>query len=280
MIPVIYLNSFSSEEKEWFCSDVTDWLLHVMEKIPYEEEDCVYKTIGIACGKERYTYQFENLDALTEESVSGAYNEIYDFIEEKLSETDLGQTAGNEKTATSVEVSELSEETVQYYLSLEPECTDTNAGVEYRMIGVDRACGSSYYALIGVENGDNLVMVNADPYLGSGGAAMWITFLDDGQTGFSCLSYSGGSYGSLYRTEDGGKSFEEVIYPSPKIKLPDGTYYNPFVMPEKVYEEGEVLCMEAGQGPNGDYYGENGFASGLYESKDRGKTWKYVRELP
>lgn len=35
---------------------------------------------------------------------------------------------------------------------------------------------------------------------------MWITFLGDGQTAFTCLAYSG------------------------------GTWYNPFVMPEKIYE--------------------------------------------
>lgn len=170
-----------------------------MEKIPYEEEDCVYKTIGIAYGKERYTYQFTNLGTLTEESVSGAYNEIYDFIE-KLSEADRGQAAGIKKTDNSLDVSKLPEETVQYYLSLEPECTDMSGKTEYRMVGVDRACGSSYYALIAVEAGEELVMVNTDPYLGSGGASMWITFLEDGQTGFSCLAYSGGN--SLY----GGRS--------------------------------------------------------------------------
>ena len=94
-----------------------------------------------------------------------------------------------------------------------------------------------------------------DPYLGSGGGAKWISFLEDGQTGFSCLAYSGGAYGSLYRTGDGGKSFQEVQYPSARAVLSDGTYYNPFVMPERVYEEAGKLYMEAGQGRTGTITG-------------------------
>ena len=174
----------------------------------------------------------------------------------------------------------VSQEQMEHYLSLEPECTDTGAeGVEYRMIPVDRACGSSYYVFLSVER-DQVLTCNPDPYLGSGGAAKWVTFLEGGQLGFSCLAYSGGSYGSLYRTENGGKTFQYIEYPSAEVELSDGTIYNPFVMPERIYEEDGVLYMEAGQGPDGDYYGEMGFCSGLYESKDQGKTWIYIREIP
>ena len=174
----------------------------------------------------------------------------------------------------------VSQEQMEHYLSLEPECTDTGAeGVEYRMIPVDRACGSSYYVFLSVER-DQVLTCNPDPYLGSGGAAKWVTFLEGGQLGFSCLAYSGGSYGSLYRTENGGKTFQYIEYPSAEVELSDGTIYNPFVMPERIYEEDGVLYMEAGQGPDGDYYGKMGFCSGLYESKDQGKTWIYIREIP
>lgn len=37
--------------------------------------------------------------------------------------------------------------------------------------------------------------------------------------------------------------------------------------------------MEVGQGADGDYYGEEGFCMGLYESGDNGKTWNYVKEI-
>lgn len=153
-------------------------------------------------------------------------------------------------------------------------------GGEYRMVPVDQAAGSRYYVLLFVAaDGKTAEIVNTDPYLGMGGAAKWIHFLDDGKTGFTCLSYSGGAKGAFYRTADGGKTFREVSYPSAKIKLPDGTYYNPFVMPEKVWEEDGILYMEAGQGADGDYYNQDGFCHGLYHSDDRGVTWSYDKEV-
>ena len=50
-------------------------------------------------------------------------------------------------------------------------------------------------------------------------------------------------------------------------------------MPEKVYEKDGKLYMEVGQGADGDYYGDEGYCNGLYESSDDGKTWKYVGEV-
>lgn len=148
---------------------------------------------------------------------------------------------------------ENSQALLDHYLSIEPSCTFvTEDGLEYRMVGVDRALGSSFYVLIGVEEqGRKCTFVNPDPYNGSGGEARWIAFLNE-DLGFSCLAYSAGSQGSLYRTEDGGSSWKDVEYPSANVKLSDGTYYNPFVMPEKVYEEDGILYMEAGQGTDGD----------------------------
>jgi len=153
--------------------------------------------------------------------------------------------------------------------------------LEYRMVGVDRALGSSFYVLIGVEEqGRKCTFVNPDPYNGSGGEARWIIFVDE-KLGFSCLSHAAGSYGSLYRTEDGGNSWEVVEYPSANVKLSDGTYYNPFVMPEMVYEENGGLYMEAGQGADGDYYDDElGFCHGLYQSIDHGLNWVFVRNVP
>ena len=50
-------------------------------------------------------------------------------------------------------------------------------------------------------------------------------------------------------------------------------------MPESVYEKNGKLYMEAGQGADGDYYGEIGFCNGLYESEDNGRIWTYVKEI-
>ena len=296
--PVIPLYSASSEEKEWFCSDVTNWLLYVMKELPYEENEDLYQRIEIEYEGETFCYLFGNMKDFSEENVSVVYNDLYDFVENMVSESYAERVAGKETTGsesktemesgeaesgeTESEVTELTEETIQYYLTLEPDCTyETADGIEYRMIPIDRACGSSFYVLVATaDGGKSAVMINPDPYLGSGGSARWISFFQDEKTGFSCLAYSGGAYGSLYRTEDGGKSFENIEYPSAKVKLPDGTYYNPFVMPEKVYEKDGKLYMEAGQGSDGDYHGAEGFCHGLYESLDKGKTWIYVKEIP
>lgn len=279
--PVISLHSSDSQEKEWFCSDITNWLLYSLKSLPYEGNELIYSTIEIDYGKEKYTYYLKNLQTLSEEYTADVYNDLYDFLEKMLSKSYEDSIAEAGKTVVDVESTELPEETLQYYLSLEPDCVyKTVDGVEYRMVPVDRACGSSYYAMVVTADGGNSCsMANSDPYNGSGGASMWITFLEESNIGFSCLAYSGGAYGSLYRTEDGGKSFVEIEYPSPKVKLPDGTYYNPFVMPEKIYKNGEKLYLEIGQGQDGDYYGENGFCIGLYESDDFGKTWSYVKEV-
>lgn len=275
------LHSSDSQEKEWFCSDVINWLLYVMEELPYEENEELYNRIIIDFGGETFEYQFRNLQGFTRENISNVYNDLYEFIEEILAKSYAERQNAKEDTGEETGNAELTEEMIQCYLSMEPDCSyKTAEGVEYRMIPVDRACGSSYYALLVTEDGGkSAAMVNPDPYLGSGGGALWISFLQDGQTGFSCLTYSGGAYGSLYRTEDGGRTFEPVEYPSAKVKLPGGTYYNPFVVPEKVYEKDGKLYMEAGQGPDGDYFGEKGFCNGLYESEDNGKTWTYVGEV-
>ena len=279
-------NRSHSYEEEWFCADVINWLLYVMERLPFEKNKALYKEMKIAYDGEELEYQFSDMQDFTQENISSVYNLLYDFIENALTEgyEERLIEAENTNEDEGEQQGELTEDEMQYYLSLPPDCSyETADGVSYRMVPVDRACGSSYYVLLAVaDGGRKVVMVNRDPYLGSGGGAVWIDFLQDGKTGFSCLAYSGGAYGLFYRTEDGGKSFETVEYPSAKAALPDGTYYNPFVMPQKVYEEDGKLYMEAGQGADGDYHGKDKgseLCRGLYESLDNGKTWKYIREI-
>lgn len=92
----------------------------------------------------------------------------------------------------------VTEEQKAYYLSLEAACSDTlSDGTQMRLLATDRACGSSYYTLIGVKDGE-CTFVNTDPFNGSGGEALFITFPDQetegrGQTGYAGLAYSGGS---------------------------------------------------------------------------------------
>lgn len=279
--PVLVVSLSSREEQEWFCSDVVNWLLYVQKELPYEENETFYQKIKIAYRMETFEYQFPSMDNFSEENISGVYNDLYDFVEKILEESYKEEIAGTEKVKEEAAGTELTDEMIQLYLSWEPDCSYESAdGVEYRMIPADRACGSSYYVLIATaDGGKSAIMVNENPHLGHGGEAKWISFLQDGQTGFSCLTRSGGADGSLYRTEDGGRSFEAIEYPSAKVKFSDGTYYNPFVVPEKVYEKDGKLYMEVGQGADGDYFGEEGFCNGLYESEDGGKIWNYVKEV-
>lgn len=191
-----------------------------------------------------------------------------------------GSGEAGEKTAGEEEMSAGTEEMPAVWKDYEADCFyQKKDGTQLRMVGVDRAAGSSYYALLEAVDGVNTSVINTDPYLGNGGYAKWIDFLEDEKTGFSCLAYSGGSLGSLYRTEDGGRSFHRVTYPSAEAKLPDGSLYNPFIMPEKVWEEEGRVYLLAGQGPDGDYYEDGVRVCGLYESEDLGKNWRYVESV-
>jgi hypothetical protein len=150
------------------------------------------------------------------------------------------------------------------------------------MIPIDRAAGSSYYMLVATKDGgESCYLVNEDPFLGSGGQASWIEFIDDSALGFTCLTYSGGDEGMLFRTDDGGTTFTQINYPSAKVELSDGTLYNPFVIPEIVWKDGSDLYLLAGQSPwSGDYYSKelDKHPSGLYLSHDDGVTFEYVGE--
>lgn len=260
-------------EMEKFCRDMCD----LAQNYPELSRDTIWFNVG----DERHSFSLSVY--MESDDMTALYNDLYLLIDEltleeseKTARAEAGTSTGN-----SGEETQVSQEYLDIYLTYDPDAVDRLAdGSEYRMIPVDRAAGSSYYALLFISaDGKTAEIVNNDPYLGMGGAAKWIHFLEDGKTGFSCLSYSGGSKGVFYRTEDGGRSFQEIAYPSAKVKLPDGTYYNPFVMPEKVWEEDGVLYMEAGQGADGDYYNQDGFCHGLYSSNDRGVTWNYEQEV-
>ncbi len=279
-VPEITFHGRQAAEQESFCNAVCDF-------VEYVQQDPYIADSGITFSE--ITYHVDNqllifpLNGYLEPyDRTKLYNDMYVHLEKgslaayeySIKETD------NDAEKTPEEI--LSEEIWEYYLSIEPACSYIlKDGTQYKMIGVDRAAGSSYFVLISTSaDGRKYSLVNKDPYLGSGGQAMWLTFLEDERTGFSCLAYSGGAYGRLYRTEDGGKTFTEVEYPSPQVYLPDDTLYNPFVMPEEINEQEGKLYLIAGQGPDGDYYGEQGFCSGLYESEDNGVSWKYLGEQP
>ncbi|WP_277631105.1 WD40/YVTN/BNR-like repeat-containing protein [Atopococcus tabaci] len=157
--------------------------------------------------------------------------------------------------------------------------TDTffmNQKLGYRLTVADAALGSRFYVLEQTtDGGKNWETLNADPFSGTLGTASGITFIDE-QLGFIGLSRSGGSSGELYRTTDGGLTFELVTLPEIDVPLSETESYAPFDFPEMPYEGTNHLMLLVHQGQDGDY---NGGSKGLFRSSDQGETWEYVEEI-
>ena len=148
--------------------------------------------------------------------------------------------------------------------------------VGYRLEVTAAAAGSRSYSLnTTADGGATWKVINEDPFEGAIGVASGITFLNE-KLGFLCLSHSGGSNGELYRTEDGGLSYKKVDFQSIKVTLNNGESYEPFDLPEMPYIKDGKSEILIGQGSDGDY---NGGCKALYESKDEGNTWEYVKEV-
>jgi len=156
--------------------------------------------------------------------------------------------------------------------SLDYYDTDTLA---YRLEVVDAALGSRYYILKKTEDDINWTVLNDAPFLGEGGIAYGLTFLNK-DLGFASLAHSGGSYGDLYRTEDGGKTFTKLQLPVIEVQLTPDYFGTPFDYPLMPYYDGNQLMMEVGQGADGGDY--HGGCHGLFTSDDNGMTWSYLGE--
>ncbi|PGL72832.1 glycosyl hydrolase [Bacillus sp. AFS055030] len=148
--------------------------------------------------------------------------------------------------------------------------------VGYKLNVADKALGSTFYSLSKTtDEGNTWTVINNDPYSGTVGGATGIIFFDD-KLGFLGAVNPSGNEGSLYRTDDGGKTFKKVNYTPHEVKLHSGQTIKPFDTPSLPFKEGGVLSMLVGQGSDGDY---NGNSSELYQSRDNGLTWKFVKEV-
>lgn len=151
-----------------------------------------------------------------------------------------------------------------------------NDKIGYKLKVVGAALGSRFYSLEGTKDGGiSWSTINDDPFLGSSGGASGIVFINE-SIGFISLSHNGGDEADLYRTEDGGSTFNLIDIPKKEVKLDDGSVIEPFDFPEMPFEDNGVLNVLVGQGADGDY---NGNSSALYESKDNGATWEFIKEV-
>lgn len=145
----------------------------------------------------------------------------------------------------------------------------------YQLQVADAALGSRFYSLFKTSDGGSTWnTINPDPFNGDTGVSAGITFINN-DLGFIGLSHSGGSYGQLYRTDNGGHSYEKVEIPSIEVTLSNNEKYNPFDFPQMPYEVNDKLYLIVGQGQDGDY---EGGTKAMYESLDKGNTWKYIQQ--
>ena len=288
-IPMISMHSSGKQDIDAYCSDICKWLSHCMEKIPYDDAPKLYRCIVAEVpGYENSRYYFDEIYLKNfKESDKELYNSLYIYLNNMIDSKSSGQNdieGEDSNESTEAVFKEISNETVKTWAQYEPEAVyDFSDGTEYAMIAVDRALGSSFYVLMSYKekgNPDTAELVNSDPFNNQCGAAHFISFIDDSDVGFACLSYNGGTEGSLFMTKDRGKEYEELTLPSPNIELPDGKFYNPFVMPEKAWEEGGKIYLKVGQGSEGDYYNEElgGHPYGIYASDDNGESFYFVKE--
>ena len=241
--------------------------------------------------KTRYSFSQNPYLAGFSENETEFYNGLYSFISsyidgeyDDLIKADGIDAAKADEGYTEQYNPDITGEAIALWGTYEPDVTyEAPDGREYGLVPVDRALGSSYYVLMSyAKKGDldSAKLINMDPFCGSGGEANLLAFLEDGKTGFIGLTYNGGDDGLLFMTGDGGESFAEVSLPVPEITLPDGRLYNPFTVPEEVWEEPGKVYLKVGQGANGDYYNEElaCHPCGIYVSENKGKTFSFLKE--
>ncbi len=130
----------------------------------------------------------------------------------------------------------------------------------------------------GVTGALRLRMSSEDP------DTLWVTFWE--RRRWAWLLDSGGDSGGIFKTTDGGESWEHLTDglpegPSGKIGL-DVSRSNPDVLMAH-YEHGTQIPEFTGEGedrePNPEYEDMSILGSGIYRSEDGGESWSYVNRF-
>lgn len=139
----------------------------------------------------------------------------------------------------------------------------------YATFAVDRALGNDYYATYRTEDFKVWNQVELPERLWSNlDCSFWV----DDKTGYY------GKDAVLYRTGDGGKSFQSVSYPEAEGVAEELGFY-PFDTVERIYLENGAVCMLIGQGDDGDYVKDGKLMKALYRSED-GVHFTFVEMVP
>lgn len=150
-----------------------------------------------------------------------------------------------------------------------------NKDIGYSVITFDKTMSQEASAILSTTDGGKTW-----EHIGAGprGSLLKASKFYDGGLGFFSYPYVEGNETNLYRTEDGGRTFEPVILEPQELNSDIGLEWS------KVYKEANVLELNDGimtllvtQGADGDYKGGNLMAR--YESYDLGKTWTYVDQV-
>lgn len=151
-----------------------------------------------------------------------------------------------------------------------------NSTIGYRLIIMDAAAGSRFYAMEKTtDGGDTWKMVNKNPFMGEIGAAEGIEFFSE-DFGFIGIQGASGQHSQIYVTRDGGANFSEIKLPMDQVRdVPEqGKAYGLTIedydyisMPEY---EGESLVVSLT--PNAEE------SAGIkFYSEDAGQIWKLLK---
>lgn len=273
----IWLNGLSTSELDE--QKALNPFREMVKKIPFAEISSSWNQETYAllyAGVRSWGYNSEGIAYFDE---TGEMREL-ETVEEEIVGYAVSVYAPNDPSITPARFLDFTPEYATYdeEASLN-EINDTffvNEKLGYQLFVVDAATGSRFYSLNRtLDGGESWVTINPDPFLGSTGVSNGLSFINEG-LGFIVMSRGGGTEGQLFRTTDGGFTFERVELPDLTRYLTDTETYTPFVLPEPPYEENGTLYLEVGQGPSGDF---NRGVKALLRSDDNGETWEFLEEV-